>query len=520
MNKSVKQFLRTFLILLLCASMTFSVFAIEGEGGGEDAGQEQASQVAEAGTGGTDGGGTSGSTTGSTSGSTSGNTSGNTTGDNTDSGTGGNTDSGSGESTGGTTGGESSDDQGTVEPEPEPSTSPKPAVTKHPTDEIITVDGRAVFIARADNAADLEWLLLSPDGKTSYTIEEAKKKFPRLKVTGDDTDKLVFEMVPLSMDGYKVYAVFTNATGTVDTNTARLTVRKAELVPPYIKSQPKSATAQLNEPVTLSVTVDDPNEGTTLKYQWYSSSTPSTAGGSMVGGGNSATYTPSTQYKGTTYYFVKVWAESSDQTSSKTTSQVVSVAVADPTPTTEETTAPTTEAATAPEETVPETTLPPAQPAKKGSNAVLFVVLFMLLLIAFGATITAIYLIRRDAMGGDDNDYDDEPELSFPKLNLPKMPKIEFVEKKEEHKFAAREDRPTAVVPPIPPVAPQYKPGWICQCGSRNRGSYCQDCGNLKPDYAIQYACDNCGWEAPDPQNPPKQCPQCGQMYNVQDIEF
>lgn len=491
MNKRNNLFFRTFLILVLVASLTFSVFATDNNAGGEGSGE-----------------GTTESTTESTTETTTAPTTETTTAPTTETTTAPTTEPTTAPTTAPTT-----------EPTTAPTTAPKPSITKDPTDEIITVDGRAVFIARADNAADMEWFVLAANGKTTYTLAEAKAQFPGLKVTGEGTEKLVFENVPLSMDGCKIYAVFTNVTGTVDSKSARLTVRKAELVPPYIKSQPKSVTAQLNEPVTLSVTADDPNTGTTLKYQWYSTSSPSTAGGSMVGGGNSATYKPSTQYKGTTYYFVKVWAESADQTSSKTTSQVASVAVADPTETTTEaTTAPTTQPTTAPEETtVPEVTVPPVQPPKKSSNGVLFVVLFMLLLIAFGATITAIYLIRRDAMGNDDDDYDDEPELPFPKLNLPKIPSVPVFEKKENHKFVAHEDRPTAVVPPIPPKATD---GWICQCGSRNRGSYCQDCGNLKPDYAIQYACDNCGWEAPDPQNPPKQCPQCGQMYNVQDIEF
>lgn len=55
------------------------------------------------------------------------------------------------------------------------------------------------------------------------------------------------------------------------------------------------------------------------------------------------------------------------------------------------------------------------------------------------------------------------------------------------------------------------KETWTCSCGAENSGKFCSDCGKPKPSVAT---CANCGFEAPDPQQPPKFCPECGQAFN------
>lgn len=59
--------------------------------------------------------------------------------------------------------------------------------------------------------------------------------------------------------------------------------------------------------------------------------------------------------------------------------------------------------------------------------------------------------------------------------------------------------------------------GWTCSCGSVNKGKFCQNCGAKKPEGAPLYRCDKCGWEPEDPHNPPKFCPECGDLFDDSD---
>ena len=61
--------------------------------------------------------------------------------------------------------------------------------------------------------------------------------------------------------------------------------------------------------------------------------------------------------------------------------------------------------------------------------------------------------------------------------------------------------------------------GWTCACGNVNKGKFCSNCGTKKPSGALLYRCDKCGWEPEDPKNPPKFCPECGDVFNDGDIK-
>ena len=65
---------------------------------------------------------------------------------------------------------------------------------------------------------------------------------------------------------------------------------------------------------------------------------------------------------------------------------------------------------------------------------------------------------------------------------------------------------------------PEDKPaGWTCSCGTVNTGKFCANCGAKKPEGAPVYKCDKCGWVLEDPHNPPKFCPECGDIFDDND---
>ena len=61
--------------------------------------------------------------------------------------------------------------------------------------------------------------------------------------------------------------------------------------------------------------------------------------------------------------------------------------------------------------------------------------------------------------------------------------------------------------------------GWTCSCGAVNQGKFCQECGAKKPADAPLYRCDKCGWTPADPHNPPKFCPECGDVFDENDVQ-
>jgi len=61
--------------------------------------------------------------------------------------------------------------------------------------------------------------------------------------------------------------------------------------------------------------------------------------------------------------------------------------------------------------------------------------------------------------------------------------------------------------------------GWTCTCGVVNKGKFCAECGGKKPEGAPQYKCDKCGWEPETPGQPPKFCPECGDIFDQSDLK-
>ena len=48
---------------------------------------------------------------------------------------------------------------------------------------------------------------------------------------------------------------------------------------------------------------------------------------------------------------------------------------------------------------------------------------------------------------------------------------------------------------------------------------YLTEDGAEKPKDAVQFVCDKCGWSNPDPEHPPRFCPDCGAPFAAADDE-
>ena len=65
---------------------------------------------------------------------------------------------------------------------------------------------------------------------------------------------------------------------------------------------------------------------------------------------------------------------------------------------------------------------------------------------------------------------------------------------------------------------PETDGSWICSCGAKNFGKFCTECGSKKPEEKKTFRCDKCGWTPEDPASHPKFCPECGDIFDDNDI--
>ena len=98
----------------------------------------------------------------------------------------------------------------TPTPTPSPSPTPNIVITKHPNDDPGIIEGNTqISIARAENGELIHWQFTPPDESVIYTDQELEAVFP-VKVYKIDAETLWIVSIPVSMDGYKVRAVFAN----------------------------------------------------------------------------------------------------------------------------------------------------------------------------------------------------------------------------------------------------------------------------------------------------------------------
>jgi len=145
---------------------------------------------------------------------------------------------------------------------------------------------------------------------------------PPLAIPGqeEDPDKPLDPTLIRGAGSYYYFAVVTNyffsvpgrRTSSVASNPVLVSIGvNPDAAPPVIRAQPKSAiffTGVNAGDVQLKVEVEEPEDGGTLSYQWYSNKTASNSGGKLIKGATDEVYNPavSVTRKSTTYYYAVV----------------------------------------------------------------------------------------------------------------------------------------------------------------------------------------------------------------------
>ena len=105
----------------------------------------------------------------------------------------------------------------------QPQTVSTVTITKNPTSETLAAGGKTWFIAHADNAERLIWILTSPTGQ-SYDLSQAMAANPGLQLQELPDDTLAVSNVPASVNGWSVQARFDGPGGSAVTTPATIHV--------------------------------------------------------------------------------------------------------------------------------------------------------------------------------------------------------------------------------------------------------------------------------------------------------
>ena len=133
-----------------------------------------------------------------------------------------------------------------------------PVITKHPTDEIVEAGGSCWFVAKYENAKWAVWHFVSPSG-TDYTYEQINTVFPGLEVTKGYASTTQLKNIPADMNGWRAYCRFSNDYGSVDTNSANITVKGSRAPTGYVSATP-TGTAAVSMPGAPTVTKSPTDE--------------------------------------------------------------------------------------------------------------------------------------------------------------------------------------------------------------------------------------------------------------------
>lgn len=87
-----------------------------------------------------------------------------------------------------------------------------PVVTKNPTSEALNVGGKTWFIAHAENANSLTWLMVDPLGN-QYSLDGTMALMSGLSLDALEGDTLAVSNVPAELNGWGITARFDNDAG-------------------------------------------------------------------------------------------------------------------------------------------------------------------------------------------------------------------------------------------------------------------------------------------------------------------
>jgi hypothetical protein len=91
----------------------------------------------------------------------------------------------------------------------------------------VNAGGSAWFVAKHQNAIWAVWHFVSPDGTRDLSYSDAAAVFQGLKIIGGDQSTLQLQNIPNDLNGWKVYCAFRNNAGSVNTDSAMITVSGA-----------------------------------------------------------------------------------------------------------------------------------------------------------------------------------------------------------------------------------------------------------------------------------------------------
>ena len=130
--------------------------------------------------------------------------------------------------------------------------------------------------------------------------------------------------------GTTYYYCEVSATGSGCGTAASSTAAVIVVAPPTVSTQPTVTQTICDGGTATSLTVAYTGGTGTASYQWYSNTTNSTTGGTLIAGATTASYTPSALAAGTYYYYCVITLSGSS-CGSVTSNTATVIAVADPT---------------------------------------------------------------------------------------------------------------------------------------------------------------------------------------------
>lgn len=204
-----------------------------------------------------------------------------------------------------------------------PTAVPGPEITKHPGPETISENGTAIFVSRAEGAAEIEWVLVAPNG-TVYSPEDAENQFSGLIITGQGTETITLYGVPGDLNGWKVECHFKNASGAESVSDQAAVNINANMLPaPTISRGPEETFLLFGSSTTLAVYAT-PADGCTILYQWYQTTTNDPATATLIQDATAAEYVPP-ETDGTVYYCVGLKNVNSESVSTTAYTPLVAV---------------------------------------------------------------------------------------------------------------------------------------------------------------------------------------------------